>query len=129
MERQSYYLIILLVTLVICFGVFWFQFNNNVATLMILNQTEVVENGSFSGMLMDSYSYGVPNQTITFHKPGYEMGTIVTTTTDENGEFTIENAQYLPDAGEDNYYGDFTFAGNGKYQGCTCDANVTVVPK
>ena len=98
---------------VACFGVFWFQFNNDVATFMIVNETEVVEGASFSGMLMDSYSYGVPNQTVTFHKPGYEMGTIVTATTDENGEFTIENAQYLPDAGEDNYYGDFTFAGNG----------------
>lgn len=129
MERESYYLIILLVALVICFGVFWFQFNNNVATFMILNQTEVVENASFSGMLMDSYSYGVPNQTITFHKPGGELGTLVDVVTDENGEFTIENAEYLPDAGEDNYYGDFTFAGSGKYQGCVCDANVTVVPK
>lgn len=129
MERESYYLIILLVALVICFGVFWFQFNNNVATFMILNQTEVVENASFSGMLMDSYSYGVPNQTITFHKPGSELGTLVDVVTDENGEFTIENAEYLPDAGEDNYYGDFTFAGSGKYQGCVCDANVTVVPK
>ncbi len=129
MERESYYLIILLVALVICFGVFWFQFNNNVATFMILNETEVVENASFSGMLMDSYSYGVPNQTITFHKPGNELGTLVDVVTDENGEFTIENAEYLPDAGEDNYYGDFTFAGNGKYQGCVCDANVTVVPK
>ena len=48
--------------------------------------------------------------------------------TDENGEFTIENAEYLPDAGKDNYYGDFTFAGQGKYQGCTYEANVTVVP-
>ena len=129
MERQSYYLIILLVALVICFGVFWFQFNNDVATFMIVNETEVVEGSSFSGMLLDSYSYGVANQTITFHKPGYEMGTLVTTTTDENGEFTIENAQYLPDAGDDNYYGDFTFAGNGKYQGCTYEGNVTVIPK
>ena len=129
MERQSYYLIILLVALAICFGVFWFQFNNNVATFMIINETEVHENASFSGMLIDSYSYGVANQTITFHKPGYEMGTIVDVVTDENGEFTIENAQYLPDAGEDNYYGDFTFAGNGKYQGCTYEGNVTVIPK
>ena len=129
MERQSYYLIILLVALAICFGVFWFQFNNNVATFMIINETEVAENASFSGMLIDSYSYGVANQTITFHKPGYEMGTLVDVVTDENGEFTIENAQYLPDAGEDNYYGDFTFAGNGKYQGCTYEGNVTVIPK
>ena len=129
MEKQSYYLIVLLVALVICFGVFWFQFNNDVATFMIINETEVAENASFSGMLIDSYSYGVANQTITFHKPGYEMGTLVDVVTDENGEFTIEKAQYLPDAGEDNYYGDFTFAGNGKYRGCTYEGNVTVIPK
>ena len=128
MERQSYYLIILLVALAICFGVFWFQFNNDVATFMIINETEVHENASFSGLLLDAYSYGVANQTITFHKPGYEMGTLVDVVTDENGEFTIKNAEYLPDAGEDNYYGDFTFAGNGKYQGCTYEGNVTVIP-
>ena len=110
-------------------GVFWFQFNNDVSTFMIVNETEVHENASFSGMLMDAYSQGVPNQTISFHKPGYQMGTEVVTQTDENGEFTIENAEYLPDAGKDNYYGDFTFAGQGKYKGCTYEGNVTVVPK
>lgn len=129
MEKQSYYLIILLVAFVICIGVFWFQFNNDVSTFMIMNETEVHENASFSGMLMDAYSQGVPNQTISFHKPGYQMGTEVVTQTDENGEFTIENAEYLPDAGKDNYYGDFTFAGQGKYKGCTYEGNVTVVPK
>ena len=129
MEKQSYFLIILLVAFVICMGVFWFQFNNDVSTFMIVNETEVHENASFSGMLMDAYSQGVPNQTISFHKPGYQMGTEVVTQTDENGEFTIENAEYLPDAGKDNYYGDFTFAGQGKYKGCTYEGNVTVVPK
>jgi len=128
-ERQSKILIVLLVAFVICMAVFWFQFNNNVSTFMILNETEVAENGSFSGMLTDAYGYGVPNQTVTYHKPGYEMGTIVDAKTDENGEFTIENVEYLPDAGKDNYYGDFTFAGNGKYLGCTYEGNVTVVPK
>ncbi|WP_458404502.1 hypothetical protein [Methanobrevibacter sp.] len=129
MERQSKILIVLLVALVICVGVFWFQFNNNVATFMIVNETEVTEGGSFSGILMDAYSYGVPNQTITFHKPGNELGTLVDATTDENGEFTIENAEYLPEASDENYYGEFTFAGNGKYQGCTYEGNVTVLPK
>ncbi|WP_407453774.1 hypothetical protein [Methanobrevibacter sp.] len=129
MEKESYYLIILLVAFVICIGVFWFQFNNDVATFMMLNETEVSEGGSFSGMLVDAYGYGVANQTVTFHKPGKEMGTLVDTVTDENGQFTIENAEYLPDAGKDNYYGDFTFAGHDKYQGCTYEGNVTVVPK
>ena len=128
MEKQSKYLIILLVALVICIAVFWFQFNNNVSTVIIVNETEVPENGSFSGLLMDAYGYGVANKTVTFHKPGYEMGTLVDAVTDENGEFTIENAEYLSDAGDDNYYGDFTFAGDGKYAGCTYEGNVTVVP-
>ena len=111
----------------ICIGVFLYQFNNEVPTFIIINETEVHENGSFSGMLMDAYSYGVANQTITFHKPGHEMGTLVDVVTDENGEFTIKNAEYIPDAGKDNYYGDFTFAGNGKYQGCRYEGNVTVL--
>lgn len=129
MERKSYYLIILLIAFVICIGVFLYQFNNDVPTFIMVNETEVVENASFSGMLSDAYGYAVPNQTIVFHKPGYELGTIVTVVTDDTGKFTIENAEYLPDAGKDNYYGDFTFAGNGKYQGCTYEGNVTVVPK
>ena len=127
MEKKSYYLILLLVAFVICIGVFWFQFNNDVATFIMINETEVAEGGSSSGMLVDAYGYGVANQTITFHKPGYEMGTLVDVTTDENGQFTVEDAQYLPDTGKDNYYGDFTFAGNGKYVGCTYAGNVTVV--
>ena len=128
MERKSYYLIILLIALVGCIGVFMFQFNNNVSTFMLINGTEIHENGSFSGVLMDAYGYGVANQTITFHKPGQMMGTLVDVTTDENGEFTIENAEYLPGGGNDNYYGNFTFAGNGKYQGCTYEGKVIVVP-
>ena len=126
MERQSYFLIILLVSFVICMGVFWFQFNNDVATFIMINETEVAQGGSFSGMLVDAYGNGVANQTITFHKPGHEMGTLVDVTTDDKGEFTIENAEYLPDAEKDNYYGDFTFAGHDKYQGCTFEGNVTV---
>lgn len=128
MEKQSYYLIILLIAFVICIGVFWFQFNNDVATFIMINETEVHENGTFAGMLVDAYGMRVPNQTIIFHKPGYDMGTIVDAQTDENGQFIIENVEYLPDAGNDNYYGDFSFAGNGKYQGCTYEGNVTVIP-
>ena len=129
MERKSYYLIILLVALVVCIGVFLYQFNNDVPTFIMINETEVAENASFSGMLSDAYGYGVANQTITFHKPGYKMGTLVDVVTDDAGQFTIENAEYMPDAGDDNYYGDFTFAGSGKYQGCTYEGNVTVIHK
>lgn len=128
MERQSYYLIILLIAFVICIGVFWFQFNNDVATFIIINETEVSQGESFSGMLVDAYGYGVANQTITFHKPGYQLGTIVDTQTDEKGQFTIVNAEYLQNAGKDNYYGNFTFAGHDKYQESTYEGNVTVVP-
>ena len=128
MERESFYFLLLLIGLAICIGVFWFQFNNDVATFMIINDTEVQEGESFKGALIDSYGMAVPNKTITFHKPGYQMGTLVDTQTDENGEFFIEDVEYLPDAGKDNYYGDFTFAGDDKYQGCTYIGNITVIP-
>ena len=128
MERESYYFLLLLIAFAICIGVFWFQFNNDVATFMIINNTEVQEGDTFKGALIDAYGMSVPNKTITYHKPGYQMGPLVDTQTDENGEFFIENAQYLEDAGKDNYYGDFTFAGDDKYQGCTYIGNVTVIP-
>lgn len=35
---------------------------------MIVNETHVTENSSFSGMLVDSYGNGVANQTITYHE-------------------------------------------------------------
>lgn len=128
MEKQSKILIVLLVALIICIGVFIYQFNNDVPTFIMINSTEVEEGQSFSGILSDAYGYGVANKTIVFHKPGYEMGTLVDVTTDENGQFIIENAEYLPDAGSDNYYGDFSFAGDGKYQGCSYDGNISVIP-
>ena len=40
----------------------------------------------------------------------------------------IKNAEYLQDAPNENWYGDFTYAGDGKYQGCTYENNVTVIP-
>ena len=128
MERESYYFLLLLIAFAICIGVFWFQFNNDVATFMIINNTDVQEGDTFKGALIDAYGMSVPNKTITYHKPGYQMGTLVDTQTDENGEFFIEIAQYLEDAGKDNYYGNFTFAGDDKYQGCTYIGNVTVIP-
>ena len=127
MERESYFLIILLVAFCVCIGVFFYQYNNDVATFIILNETEVVENGSFSGLLMDAYSQGVPNKTITFHKPGDGAGASAQAVTDENGEFTIEKVEYSPGAADENYYGKFTFEGDGKYTGCTYDGKVTVV--
>ncbi|RAP52375.1 MAG: hypothetical protein BZ137_08700 [Methanosphaera sp. rholeuAM130] len=128
MERQSYYLILLLVAFCICIGVFLYQYNNDVDTFIILNETQVKENGTFSGMLMDAYSQGVPNKTITMHKPGNGSGTL-DVVTDENGEFTVKNAEYFSNAVNENYYGHFTFSGDGKYKGCTYEGNVTVVTK
>ena len=90
MERESYYFLLLLIAFAICIGVFWFQFNNDVATFMIINDTEVQEGHAFKGALIDAYGMSVPNKTITYHKPGYQMGTLVDTQTDENGEFFIE---------------------------------------
>lgn len=127
MEKQSYYFLILLIGFAICIGIFWFQFNNDVTTFMIVNATEIEEGESFKGALIDSYGQAVKNKTITYHKPGYQMGTLVTTQTDENGEFFIENAEYLQDAPNESWYGDFTYAGDGKYQGCTYEKNITVI--
>ena len=129
LEKQSKYLIILLFAVVVCIGVFWYQYNNDVATFIMVNETEVAQNGSFSGMLVDAYGQGVAKKTITYHKPGYQMGTLVDVTTTEDGCFTINNAQYLDNASDGNYYGDFTFAGDGKYKECRYEGNVTVVAK
>lgn len=111
----------------ICIGIFVFQLNNDVATVIIINETEIPENGKITGVLMDSFGNGVANKTITFHKPSYELGSIVTTTTNENGEFVINNVEYLPDIGENNYYGNFTFAGDNKYNPCSYEGNLTVI--
>ena len=129
MEKKSKYLIILLVAFVICMAVFWFQFNNNVSTFILVNETEVDENASFSGMLMDAYGYGVANKTITYHKPSHGINAVENTKTDDNGEFTIHNAEYLLDEGVDNYYGNFTFSGDDKYLACEYEGNVTVIQK
>lgn len=129
MEKQSKYLIIILLAFVVCISVFWYQYNNNVSTFIMINETEVAQNGSFSGMLVDAYGQGVANKIITYHKPGYQMGTLVDVTTTEDGSFTINNAQYLDNASDGNYYGDFTFAGDGKYKECRYEGNVTVVAK
>lgn len=121
MEKQSKILILLLVVLVICLGVFLYQFNNNVSTFMIINESEVAQNGSFAGVLMDSYSYGVANQTVTYQTPNHET---VNVTTDENGQFKVFNAE--TGSGDVSCYSNFTFAGNGKYNGCSYEGNVSV---
>lgn len=126
---ETKYLLILILAFIMCIGVFLYQYNNDVVTYMIINETQVDENGTIHGLLRDAYGHGVENRTVTFHKPGHEMGTSVSVETGLEGEFTIDNVEYLPDAGNDNYYGDFVFAGDDKYQGCSYEGNVTVIPK
>ncbi len=122
---KTKYLVILLIILVICVGIFIYQFNNSVDTFISINETEVSENGSFSGMLIDAYGFGVANEKITFYKPG--DNTTVTVTTNNDGIFTITNAEYVNSS--DNSYRNFTFAGDGKYHGCTYEGTVTVIQK
>ena len=64
MEKQSKYLIIILLVFAVCMGVFWHQYNNDVSTFIMINETEVAQNGSFSGMLVDAYGQGVANKTM-----------------------------------------------------------------
>lgn len=126
---KTKYLLILVVLMIVCFGIFFYQMDHNLDTIIVFNSTEIPENGTAVGYLMDSFGRGIPNKTITFHKPGYEMGTLVTVTTDDNGTFYIRNLQYLPGAGKDNYYGNFTFAGDDKYKASTFNQKLTVIPK
>ena len=128
MEKQSKILILLLVALAICIGVFLYQYNNDVGTIIMLNQTEVSQNSSFSGMLIDSFGQGVANKTIMYHKPGQDNGDVVDVTTDDKGEFKVENAEYLSNNSDDNYYSKFTFVGDEKYKGFTYEGKVIVKP-
>ena len=122
---KTKYLAILLIVFVICVGIFIYQFYNSVDTFISINETEVSENGSFSGMLIDAYGFGVANETITFHKPG--NNTTITVTTNNDGMFNISNVEYVN--GSDNSYKDFSFAGDGKYHACTFEGSVTVIQK
>lgn len=126
---KTKYLLILIVIMIICFGIFFYQMDHNLETVIVFKSTEIPENGTAVGFLMDSFGRGIPNKTITFHKPGNEMGTLVRVVTDENGTFFIKNMQYLPDTGKENYYGKFTFAGDDKYKGSSFNNNLTVIPK
>ena len=84
MEKKSKYLIIMLVAFVICVGVFLYQHNNNVDTVIILNESKLIEGKSFSGMLLDSYGFGVANKTISYHQPGDQNGSLVNVTTNSD---------------------------------------------
>ena len=125
-------LIILVLALILAVSLFVYVGSlngNNKTTSIIFDNTKINEGDNIIGHLVDKDGNGIADKLITFHKPGYEFGTLVTATTDENGTFIIENAQYLADAGEENYYGFFAFAGDDGYEGCSYDNNLTVIPK
>ena len=61
------YLIILGIIAIACFSIFFYQFTNSVDTFIVINETEVSENGTVTGFLMDAYARGVENKSI--HNP------------------------------------------------------------
>ncbi|MBR0271160.1 MAG: hypothetical protein IJQ68_04105 [Methanobrevibacter sp.] len=120
-------LIILAVLAVICFGIFFFQMGHDITTTIVFNETEIPENGTAVGFLMDSYGRGVANQTVFYHQAGDDEGVMVNVTTDSEGIFKITDMKYLPESGSKNYYGDIMFEGYGEYRGCIYEYNLTVV--
>jgi hypothetical protein len=123
---ETKYLIILIIAAIACFSVFFYQFTGNVETFIIFNETEVAENGTFSGSLMDAYARGVANKTITYHQAGDDKSKFVNVTTDANGIFHIENVKNRPESGANNYYGDVSFKGDGQFKPCVFEYNLTV---
>lgn len=121
------FLIVLIILAIICFGIFFFQFNNNVTTVILMNETKIPENGTAVGFLMDSYGRGVQNQTITYHQAGDAKDVFVNVTTDVNGRFEIKNLKKHPESGADDYYGDISFYGFKQYKGCEFEYNLTVI--
>ena len=119
---KTKYLIILGIICIICFGIFFFQLGHNVETFIVFNSTEIQENTTVSGCLVDSFGRGVANKTVTYHEPGKGL---VNATTDENGIFTISDIRNMPELGKENYYGDFSFAGDDVYNPSVYEYNLT----
>ncbi|WP_407413264.1 hypothetical protein [Methanobrevibacter sp.] len=120
------YLLILIVLAVICFAIFFYQLSHDVNTFIVINETEATENGTIHGFLMDAYSRGVPNKTVYYHRAGDNSTTLLNVTTDGNGMFTIENIRNVPDSGNNNYYGNFSFKGDNEFNPCTYEHNIVV---
>ena len=123
---KTKYLIILCVAMIICFAVFAYQFTSSVDTFIVINETGISENGTITGYLMDAYARGVENKTITYHQAGDNQSQRVSVVTGPNGIFTIENAKNVPESGSNNYYGDFSFGGEGEFHPCTFERKITV---
>lgn len=120
------YLLLLVVLAVICFSVFFYQLNHNVDTFIVINETQATENGTVHGFLMDAYSRGVPEKTIYYHQAGDNSTTLLNVTTDSNGMFTIKNVRNVPESGNNNYYGNISFRGEGEFNPCTYEHNIIV---
>lgn len=123
---KTKYLIILIVAALICFSIFFYQFTSSVDTFIVINETGISENGTITGYLMDAYARGVENKTITYHQAGDNRSSLVNVTTGPNGIFKIENVKNVPESGSNNYYGNFSFKGEGQFHGCTFERNITV---
>lgn len=121
------FLIVLVILAIICFGIFFFQYTNNVTTVILMNETKIPENGTAVGFLMDSYGRGVENQTITYHQAGDAQDVFVNVTTGADGRFEIKNLKKHPESGANDYYGDISFDGYRQYKGCIYEYNLTVI--
>ena len=124
MEKK--YLTLLGIIAIICFSIFFYQFTNSVDTFIVINETEVAENGTITGFLMDSYARGVENKTIYYHQAGDDKSKLVNVTTTKDGFFKIEHVKNIPESGSNNYYGDISFKGDGEFNPCVFEQNITV---
>lgn len=120
------YLIILGIICIVCFSIFFYQFTNSVDTFIVINETEVSENGTVTGFLMDAYARGIENKTIQYHKAGDDRHVHSNVTTGKDGLFKIENVKNMPESGSNNYYGDISFNGEGEFNPCVFEHNITI---
>ena len=61
--------------------------------------------------------------TITRHD---DKSKIVNVTTTEDRFFKIEHVKNIPESGSNNYYGDISFKGDGKFNPCVFEHKITV---
>lgn len=120
------YLIILGIICVACFSIFFYQFTNSTDTFIVINETEVQENGTITGFLMDAYARGVENKTICYHRAGDDKSVLANVTTGKDGFFEIDNVKNVPESGSNNYYGDISFKGDSQFNPCVFEHNITV---
>ena len=96
---------------------------NRCAFLYCCSRGDIIPSGS-----MGSYQAMIAGREIHPRGSGRQSTTRLPNGAD-TGQFTINNAEYLSDNPDENYYGNFTFAGDERYHGCVYEGNVTVVSK